>query len=771
MQPSRAVRITVPVVAAVVVAGGGAWALGRPAGDTSGGGAGAVRTGLADYTTVTSCDQLLDRLRAWAMPRVTPYGLDGGTAFAVPSVSPGIRAEAAPVPLAAAAGADAGAPAAAPGAPAGLTSTTGTNVQVAGVDEADVTKRSGDLVLTVASSGASTGLVVLRTLPDGSASVIGRLRTGWRPTSLLVQGGTVLLLGATPALQERGVQDPPPVPPRHPYKAIPPLPAQVRVAQVDVANPAHPRLVRTLDVDGSLVGARLHDGVAQLSVSATPDRLPFVRPALPRPVPLPAEAMAAPAYAAPDAAGGVPTWSPGAGTGRDVEAVTREALETNRRVVRTSTIDQWLPQWMLTPATGRATHGRLLDCSRVGLPGAFSGLGTLAMLTVDLRSGGVDRWDGAGVVATGATLYSAGDRSYVATTQWPDPATPTPSATSGAASGPVSGSPAISTPRTLVHAFATGADGVRYLGSGSVDGTLIGSSALDEYEGRLRVATTTSPAFAVGAAEGPAVGVPPGPTAPAPAPAVPVPARPAMPVSSSAVTVLELRDGTLVQMGKVDGLGTTETIHAVRFAGPVGYVVTFRQTDPLYTLDLADPAHPRVAGELKLPGFSAYLHPLDGGLLLGVGQDAASDGVVTGLRMSLFDVADPAHPRLLDAVSLPGTRAATDEDPHAFTYAGGLALVPAQGDVYVEGGPATAPAPAQEPGEGAVVAVRVEGRSLGAPQVLHLRGDRDEPGVDISQLRTFADATIVWGVAPAGDESVATAWDAASLAWLHTSGF
>ena len=79
------------------------------------------------------------------------------------------------------------------------------------------------------------------------------------------------------------------------------------------------------------------------------------------------------------------------------------------------------------------------------------------------------------------------------------------------------------------------------------------------------------------------------------------------------------RDGQLVQRGQVGGLGRGERIYAVRFIGDVGYVVTFRQTDPLYTVDLADPDRPRVVGELKIPGYSAYLHPVGDDLLLGVG--------------------------------------------------------------------------------------------------------------------------------------------------------
>ena len=83
--------------------------------------------------------------------------------------------------------------------------------------------------------------------------------------------------------------------------------------------------------------------------------------------------------------------------------------------------------------------------------------------------------------------------------------------------------------------------------------------------------------------------------------------------------------------------------------GDTGYVVTFRQIDPLYTVDLSLPERPRVLGELKIPGYSAYLHPIGEDLLLGVGQDATEEGRPTGTQLSLFDVSDlrkpdaPAH--------------------------------------------------------------------------------------------------------------------------------
>ena len=92
------------------------------------------------------------------------------------------------------------------------------------------------------------------------------------------------------------------------------------------------------------------------------------------------------------------------------------------------------------------------------------------------------------------------------------------------------------------------------------------------------------------------------------------------------------RDGaTLAAVGRVSGLGQGQRIYSVRFIGDVGYVVTFRQVDPLYTIDLSDPTAPKVLGELELLGYSAYLHPIADDLLLGVGQDATPEGRTKGV--------------------------------------------------------------------------------------------------------------------------------------------
>jgi hypothetical protein len=280
--------------------------------------------------------------------------------------------------------------------------------------------------------------------------------------------------------------------------------------------------------------------------------------------------------------------------------------------------------------------------------------------------------------------------------------------------------------RTDLHMFAiSDPDETSYVGSGSVPGSLLGQFALSEFDGSLRVASTTQPAVPcciaftepappvaavdVAVTPAPAVGAAAVQQAPAAEPTPPEatePAEPAEPaeepepaepadagdgdvpteapapidpsVPESMVTVLQPSDGQLVQVGQVRGLGRGQQIYAVRMIGEVGYVVTFQRTDPLYTLDLSDPANPAVVGELEIPGYSAYLHPVGDGLLLGVGQDATDTGQVTGAQVSLFDVSDPAHPTRLDQVALDADGSAVEYDHRAFLHwePTGLTLLP-----------------------------------------------------------------------------------------------
>lgn len=105
-------------------------------------------------------------------------------------------------------------------------------------------------------------------------------------------------------------------------------------------------------------------------------------------------------------------------------------------------------------------------------------------------------------------------------------------------------------------------------------------------------------------------------------------------------------DGNLNLAGSIVGIGLTERIYSVRFIGDKGYVVTFKQVDPFFVLDLSNPTNPEVKGELKIPGYSSYLHPIEENLILGIGKEGSY------VKVSLFDVSNPADPKETDKYTL-----------------------------------------------------------------------------------------------------------------------
>lgn len=204
------------------------------------------------------------------------------------------------------------------------------------------------------------------------------------------------------------------------------------------------------------------------------------------------------------------------------------------------------------------------------------------------------------------------------------------------------------TASTYIYGFdISDPEAPRYLGSGSVPGTLIGQYAMSDLDGYLRVATTVGE--------------------PTPAPVDGETAPPQL--SDNMVSVLQPRDGALVMVGSLHGLGEGEKIYAVRFMGDLAYVATFDQTDPLYVLDLSNPEQPVVAGQVPLSGHSSLLQPLSTGLLLGVGQPVDQQLRTQGLQVEVLNVADPSQPSVLSRQQLgDGAGSAAEYDPQALLW-------------------------------------------------------------------------------------------------------
>src|SRR5262249_2528861 len=125
--------------------------------------------------------------------------------------------------------------------------------------------------------------------------------------------------------------------------------------------------------------------------------------------------------------------------------------------------------------------------------------------------------------------------------------------------------------------------------------------------------------------------------------------------------------------GTIENIAPTEDIRSVRFDGSRGYIVTFKKTDPLYVLDLGNPTQPHIAGQLKIPGFSTYMHMMDSAHLLTIGYDAADQGSFAwfaGVLLQIFDVSNMESPQLVHKEVI-GTRGSSSEalaDHLAFNY-------------------------------------------------------------------------------------------------------
>ncbi len=306
----------------------------------------------------------------------------------------------------------------------------------------------------------------------------------------------------------------------------------------------------------------------------------------------------------------------------------RETERENREIVRESTIDDWLP----TVSTDGGEPERLVACEDVAIPTDGDSLGTIAV--VGFGADEPDDRSVSGLAVDTQLAYLSTDQLYLATSAWStggcwdvcpmDSITPRWFPGGGGDDG-------------VSHLYAFDLDGraTTYAASGEVDGTIRDRWAMDEADGVLRVAV--------------------GPTG--------------RTGNFNSVVTFRQDGNDLVEAGRVDKLGVNEQIQSMRWFDGLAIMVTFRQVDPLYAIDLTDPDRPQLMGQLKIPGFSAYLHPLGQHRLLGLGEGPAPDGRGWGAQAGLFNVTDLTDPRRLDVVSYGrNSYALATQDPRQLTW-------------------------------------------------------------------------------------------------------
>ena len=441
---------------------------------------------------------------------------------------------------------------------------TGTNVQEAGVDEADVVKTRGDLLVRVLGDVVSVW-DVSGEVPHQQGTVTltehGAARRD-ADNQLLLVGDTVVVVGVDPGDTTR-----------------------TWVSSLDLSSPTDPTLTGTVEVTGHVEDVRLHGDVVRLVVNSGLPDLDFVEP----------------------------------GSWRSTSMAERRNLE----IVADTTLADWLP----------TVDGAVLPgCADVAIPQDDSALGATVVAAFDPQSsesveafsaGSADSWRSVGIAAGHTAAYVSTDRVYLAGA----------SEAAGGLPRCVDWCPAVgSDGRTRIDAFALDGLDTTWVAGARVDGAIADRWAMDSVGDSLRVALGTTQATGN---------------------------------FNSVVTFTE-REGILVETGRVDHLGPGEQIKSVRWFDDLAIVVTFRQVDPLYAVDLSDPTDPTLLGELKIPGFSEYLHPLGSMRMIGLGQRADRLGRA---QASLFDVTDLTDVRQLDVHAYgPNTRVGVATDPRQFTW-------------------------------------------------------------------------------------------------------
>lgn len=568
--------------------------------ERSNGGAGRGRSAMR-LAPFDSCDAFLDHVRSEAAARAGSGSLDG-YGYGIEFLAADTAAASATAEEAAAEPA-AEAPAAGDDQASG--GTAGTNVQEAGIDEADIVKTDGKRIVTLSGSVLTvvdvTGGTPVETgsvaLPDGVAG------------QLFLVGDHALVIGTgqvpfdaplASADAEASLVDTATVGFDEPWYGTP----AVTVIDVDLSA-GRPAVVSSLRLEGWTISSRLVGGRLLLALNTAPHLVDWAYP--------------------------------------QSEGDVGRALEANLDMLAETGSEDWTPQYQLTTAAG-TERGDLVACDRLSHPADFAGFDVISIVDLDVSAGlpaSIDPSATVAVLAGGQTVYASPDRFYVATSRW----LPAELATESAASSDVVAWGEQF--ETELHAFSYDADApVEYVASGAVAGSLLNQFSMSEYDGFLRVLTTTGVAWD------------------------------AANESETRLVVLAEDGDRLVSVGEVGGLGRGEALYSARMIGDRGFAVTFRQVDPFYVLDLSDPTAPAVTGELKIPGFSTYLHPVGEHRVLGIGKAATDDGAVTGFKMSLFDVSDPARPTEIATWTMDGADSPAEYDHHAFQMIGTTAIVP-----------------------------------------------------------------------------------------------
>ena len=526
---------------------------------------------------------------------------------------------------------DAGA--APPAAPTGGSATeySETNVQVTGVDEADFVKNDGAYIYMLANGQFR----IVDAWPPEQASEIAAVEIEGEPKKLFVHDGRALIYSSLDRIGQNGSSS------SYYYGdsectygydcEFTGDGRELKITVLDISEVTQPKPLRELRFSGSYLNSRRIGNAIYSAVIFPEPHIPGIK------------------YWPDDEDWNDTLCSNDAQKQIDFEAIKAqfEALKTaNRERIESADITQWLPAVKEVVHTADAeqaeqAHSLLANCDSFYRTQQQQGMNFLSIISTDIN--GEAPLQATTIMGKPGAVYASHSALYVAAKH---------SQRSMRTPWFFSDDSDIEEASTI-HKFKLSNEppASQYQSSGVVKGRVLNQFSMDEYDGFFRLATTTG--------------------------------HLPDPKTHSTISILEDKSGELVVAGQIDNIAPTEDIRSARFIGDKGYVVTFKKTDPLFVFDLSDPQKPTIAGELKIPGFSTYMHRLDDDHLLTIGYDADDQGSFAwfqGIMLQIFDVSDMTNPMLTHKTVI-GTRGSTSEaatNHLAFNYFGtkGLLAIP-----------------------------------------------------------------------------------------------
>lgn len=444
-----------------------------------------------------------------------------------------------------------------------------TNLQEEGVDETDIIKSNGNYIY-VATPG---GIEIFKTWPLDDFAKVGSYEISDGFDELFLVDETLIALNS--------------------YYDLNTSLYVTAMTVLSLKDPETPSVVETRMAQGSLIKARLVDGVVHLVLSTSVD-IPNIE------------------Y--PDN-----FWDTyervcydNKGSEDELKELGDQIKQDYQDTVSQLSIEDFLPQY------NNGNNWESIDCSAFYYESESDENNLLGILSYDLDEDSLQLTYVSGWVQE---VYASTQSIYMASNDWEEDA-------------------------THLHHFVIGSDNLlhSYVGTGAVNGHIENSFSMSEVDGSFRIATTYGNVSADGSSE-----------------------------VTNNLYVLDTSANDLPLIGSIENIAEGEEIYAARFIGNKGYIVTFEKIDPLFVIDLSDPTNPIIEGELKMPGYSTYLHALGEDHLIGFGKDAEDSGSFSwfqGLKLATFDVSDGNDPSTIEELIIGGRGSDSEAlyEHHAFNY-------------------------------------------------------------------------------------------------------